>query len=714
MFTGLEALADPTTDCWRGFYDFFVDNATIADDDDITDLTFFVTQAFDFGLTDCDIRYMNGTGIIPLLNGSDAELFDLWNMMANGTEFVSDDTFCNQGADVKTSVVLGEAAEDLLEQSFVFPFAGGLENLFSFSVIAGNETLSAAQELNFLYTKNEVVDVLRRPILQVTFNTTHHNQTLTDSIAIQNEGFTPTFATTLNFSAFAGTIGSRDAPFDVFDDGNNELCDNNEQPSGTGSSLSFGWEKNSSSIDCHNSVILWDIDLIPDGATILNVSTVLKGKSVNEGIQLQNNQCEFNHIGTFPPLSNDAAKGADARDGENYLTDANCSTKLGLQIEFPFVETVEPAVEFNLGNASGELQARLGQGSSTACTGCTGFDWFALGLDFDQTSRNGTNRQVQVVSGDTGETAILKVRFQSPTNQILDLTAIGRYLDVDLDWTAPRTYGYTNITGYQLNFTSPQGNPPLTVIQNDTGSTTTDALITGLNSAQNYSFRIQAWDDQPLVTELSNTVNVTTISLGNFTIGTIGDTPEFTLNATQADARDIKYIRTDVTDTQTLLEVIHPNSFTLQCDMYFKLALANQTHTGLTTVPEGATEKKATFTFNNQQRDIIEINCFDTATNVSADYLLTQTQFLLLDQFASFRDGTFGTSGMFGAIDLVTLGAVIVAMIGFNRVNETVGAIFLVIVLGVLSYFQIVVWQTFMFGTVAAVLMLVVASTRKR
>jgi len=596
---------------------------------------------------------------------------------------------------------------------------------FSIKQNAEPDPITASDDWLLMFNEGSTSES-QHPILQVTYDTNHNVVAVSDELAIQSEPITSTFARFLTFEAIGTDLGSRDAPYTTNDEGNNEICDTigSQQPSGDGTNLRFGWRQNSSTIDCSNSLIVWDIDNIPNNALILNVSTILKGQSTSQGIQLTENQCEFNHIATFPPLLNDQNKGADARDGENYLTDPDCSTKLGIQIQFPLVETVEPPVTFDLGNATGELQDRLGKGSATTCSpNCTGFDWFAVGLDFDDTIRNGTNDEVQSVSGDRGtfggnaNPALLEVRFSSPTDQITDLTAIGRYLDVDLDWTAPRTYGYNNVTGYQINFTSPQGNPVLTIIINDTGSTTSDALISGLNSAQNYTFRIQAWSTEPLLAELSNEVNVTTISLGNFTIGTAGDTPEFSLNLTQADARDIKYVRTDTTATQTVIDVIHPNSFTLQCDMFFTLGLTNQTHTGLTTVPEGATEKKATFTFNNQQNDIIDITCFDTATNVSADYLVTQSvqsRFLLLEQFENFRDGTYGTMGNFGAIDLITLGAVIVAMIGFNRVNETVGAIFLVIILGMLSYFEIVVWQTFMFGTVAAVLMLVVASTRKR
>jgi len=110
---------------------------------------------------------------------------------------------------------------------------------------------------------------------------------------------------------------------------------------------------------------------------------------------------------------------------------------------------------------------------------------------------------------------------------------------------------------------------------------------------------------------------------------------------------------------------------------------------------------------------VIRVNCLDENSNVTAPFLITNSQFPILDQLQAFRAGEFGTDGMLGAVDLITLGVIIMVMIGFNRWNESVGAIFAVGVLGGLSFFQIVEWQTFMFGTFAIVIMLVIASTRK-
>ena len=114
------------------------------------------------------------------------------------------------------------------------------------------------------------------------------------------------------------------------------------------------------------------------------------------------------------------------------------------------------------------------------------------------------------------------------------------------------------------------------------------------------------------------------------------------------------------------------------------------------------------------ENEVITVVCTDIGSNDSATYLLTQQQFPLLQQIDNFTDGTYGTMGQFGAIDLITLGAVIISMIGFNRVNHIVGVVFGVIMFGVLGWFGIIQWYTALTGGIATVMMLAIASQRKK
>jgi len=84
-----------------------------------------------------------------------------------------------------------------------------------------------------------------------------------------------------------------------------------------------------------------------------------------------------------------------------------------------------------------------------------------------------------------------------------------------------------------------------------------------------------------------------------------------------------------------------------------------------------------------------------------------------LQQIANFRSGVYGTTGMFGILDMITLMAVVIGMIGLNRVNESVGAFFLVAIVGVLAWFEIIDWVTFIGSAVALGVLLAVGSTKK-
>jgi len=288
---------------------------------------------------------------------------------------------------------------------------------------------------------------------------------------------------------------------------------------------------------------------------------------------------------------------------------------------------------------------------------------------------------------------------------------------VSLEWEAPELNNGT-FSGYQINLTTPHGDP-LTPVVNDTMSTAITADVVNLNSATNYTFRVSAVTDDGSgnggINASGFLLNLTTTSLGNFTVGF------FDLDADNFDARDIKYRRLDEPNDVTVLEVVYPQAFNLTCTFDYRFQNTNQTFTNLVTVPESfdsgglpsVIEQKATFTFVNASKEVIRVVCGDASQNVTAPFLLTVTQFPLINQLLDFRAGDFGTDGNLGALDIITLGVVVMVMIGFNRWNESVGAIFAVGMLGALSFFQIVEWQTFMFGTFAVVIMVIVASTRK-
>lgn len=273
-------------------------------------------------------------------------------------------------------------------------------------------------------------------------------------------------------------------------------------------------------------------------------------------------------------------------------------------------------------------------------------------------------------------------------------------LNAELEWTEPNLRGGTCV-GYQINYSTPQGDP-MTIIENNTNDCATTYMVSGLLGPNN-SFRIGVWNN---VTgnpngNISNTTGI------SFTIGDVS------FNSTNTDARQIKFERTDINTTTTQLNVTYDNGFTLNCDFDYKFAQSNHTYTNINGTAINSDEDEAIFYFNDPNNDIITAYCYDTLTNSSGRYILTQSSFLLQQQIENFRNGTYGTMGMFGAFDLVTLIGIIIAMIGLNRVNETVGGIFTIIVIGVLTYFEIIEPQTSILASFALIILLIVTTTRK-
>ena len=103
------------------------------------------------------------------------------------------------------------------------------------------------------------------------------------------------------------------------------------------------------------------------------------------------------------------------------------------------------------------------------------------------------------------------------------------------------------------------------------------------------------------------------------------------------------------------LSVIYPNTYNATCMFYFKFANIDLNQSNLPTTIPAANQLETIFTFNNTSDEIIDVTCVDETdpTNAEGRFLLTQTNFILLQQFEDFRNPEiFGTSGMFGSLDI--------------------------------------------------------------
>lgn len=286
---------------------------------------------------------------------------------------------------------------------------------------------------------------------------------------------------------------------------------------------------------------------------------------------------------------------------------------------------------------------------------------------------------------------------------VTDLSGVATdFSTVDLDWTEPTLYA--DLIGYRINYTTPYGDPVSIALPNPY-TTGTSGSIFDLIPGGNYSFRVA-----PVTifgaNASGNIINVTTSSFlepGDLTTGDITNTEDF----------KIFFDRDDINSTAIQVDVTYSDTYDLSCDLSYQLARTNQTYSNMTETIVSADEVESSFLFINATGDIIHIKCWDVNTGDEAMYVLTITDFPFLDQISNMRNGTYGTYFQIGAIDGVTLMICILAMIGFNRTNPIGGIVFLVITVGVLSFFQIITYPIIMYPALALLMVWGYISTRK-
>jgi hypothetical protein len=285
-----------------------------------------------------------------------------------------------------------------------------------------------------------------------------------------------------------------------------------------------------------------------------------------------------------------------------------------------------------------------------------------------------------------------------------DLTATVVDLDtVRLDFSDPTEWESTNC--YDINYTTPLGDP--TTVAQDCTPVAGAYLIDGLNTFDNaYSFRMGVENDYGL-NATGNIANVTAFNV--FEIGSInvptGDNPNIL---------PITFVEYQDNSTQTTLQVIFDSSYNLSCNFGYVFGQTNQTYTGLTETTISGSQVYHNFTLTNPENEITNVYCWDSLNNATdGRYLIDQTSIPFFNQIDDFEAGLFGPSGMFGIFDFATLIIVIVSMIGFNRYNPALGVITMVCFIGVMTYYEVIAWQSSLIGVSALVLMLAIMQVRK-
>jgi hypothetical protein len=277
---------------------------------------------------------------------------------------------------------------------------------------------------------------------------------------------------------------------------------------------------------------------------------------------------------------------------------------------------------------------------------------------------------------------------------------------ISLEWDTPQLYGAT-VQGYQINYTTPFGTPQTKII-NSTNFAGTSYQVIDLVPGTEYSFRIGMWTYSGGLNAGGNTLNVQTYQNANYTIG------QFSTGAQNPNQIGIKMAQ-ETTQNGRALYVTYPTTYDLGCDFNYKFSQQNQTYDNISGVPISEGRKQATFLFNGTSNEVISAKCFDQNSADSSQMTLTSTDFALLTQIQNFRNGTYGTTGQFGALDLVTVLIVFLSMIGFNRLNPAAGVLFATATMFGLAYFGIISPITSGVSIVVAVIfMLAVIGTRRQ
>lgn len=166
---------------------------------------------------------------------------------------------------------------------------------------------------------------------------------------------------------------------------------------------------------------------------------------------------------------------------------------------------------------------------------------------------------------------------------------------------------------------------------------------------------------------------------------------------------------------QTVVTVTYPATYNLTG----VVSIANDpTPLNFTNIPSthfGVGQLQSTFTFNNASNSVIKLQVMDQHSKTNGTYVVTQPNgsIPLIQQIVNFRNGYYGTHGQFGYIDLTTLIVLIFSMVGMNRVNETLGLVFNIIVIGALAFFGILSWPAIMAPAIAMVALVTIGSTKK-
>ena len=270
-----------------------------------------------------------------------------------------------------------------------------------------------------------------------------------------------------------------------------------------------------------------------------------------------------------------------------------------------------------------------------------------------------------------------------------------------LDWSAPLIS--SPISGYQINFTNPYSNNPNIILTNNTLSATSSVLVSNLNVGAEYSFRVAPYTEEGKG-KVSNVLDYMT--LHELKIGDVD------LTESNPNKSGIRFESTEI-ENETIIQAVYNSGWDLQCFYRGTFSTVNAT-IPLSISPYSPTQSQAIMKFIDAENDIITITCRDNNSNGEGKFVISQKRFLIQDQIRDFRNGTFGTFGQIGPLDMFSVSLILFTMIAFNRLNESVGLIISIFIIGISLYLELISLETAIIPLVAFIIMIVIATTKKQ
>jgi len=333
----------------------------------------------------------------------------------------------------------------------------------------------------------------------------------------------------------------------------------------------------------------------------------------------------------------------------------------------------------------------------------------------------------------------------TPETEITGMVALGiTGTGAVIDWDEPAYY-QGQITSYNVYYSEITANVSTPTTLAGITTNTYSNFAPTLDYDTTYIFGVTI--TSPLGTSgMSNHVTVITLEDSSIVSAdpTTGGSAWFDIDSVNTQSinviefqRETQNIGGTLTDT---LQVSYPSWWDeMTCDVDYKFAQKTEQYiegTDMTaqTMASNANKQVIGFNFQSVDNEVIEVECAPQQTTqddgVSAKYVITQNSLGVLQsdgsysvglptiplvaQITAFTDGEYGTDGDLGALNIVGLFAILISMVGFNRLNPIVGVLLSASMIFILSWFGIITIPVTIVGAIALVIFLAWGATRNK